>query len=167
MRRMAASDDDRTNRQIARSKRRRTGDKSADLALRLMKLAEPAVKRLALDDDLREVIDRARAVTAHVARRRAERALAGELRRYDLAEIAAELDKLQGNDDAEVRAFHLAEQWRARPIDEGITAAADFPGGPDAELPALIASAQRERTTGQPKGAARALFRHVVERLKR
>lgn len=158
---------DRSDREIARSKRRRAGDKSAELASTLMKLPVPALKKLAIDDDLREVVDRARAVNAHVARRRAERTLAGELRRYDLTEIAAELAKVQGNDDIEVRAFHLAEQWRARLIAEGVAAAEELPGGPDAELPELIVRAQRERDTGHPKGAARALFRHVVERLKR
>ena len=73
--------DDRSNRQIARQRRRAAGDRSATLAAALMKLGEPALRKLDLDDDdLRDAIDRARAVTSHIARRRAERALAGELR---------------------------------------------------------------------------------------
>ena len=158
-------DDDKTARQIARSKQRRAGDRSAELARKLMQLPEPAVKKLELDEDLRDKLERARAVTAHIARRRAERTLAGDLRRVDLGEVVAALDKLEtGNED--VRQFHLAERWRARLIDEGAAALAEFPGGTDDELPRLIDAARRERDTGRPPGAARALFRHVMELLK-
>ncbi len=48
----------------------------------------------------------------------------------------------------------------------GVAAAATFPGGVDDELPRLIDAAQRERATGRPPGAARALFRHILETLK-
>ena len=51
-------------------------------------------------------------------------------------------------------------------IEEGLAAAAEFPGGVTEPLPQLIASAQRERVTGKPPGAARALFRHIAAVLK-
>ena len=101
-------------------------------------------------------------MTAHVARRRAERTLAGDLRRIDLAALDARLAQVQTTGAAEPQQFHLAEQWRARMIEEGLAAAAEFPGGVTEPLSQLIASAQRERATGKPPGAARALFRHVV-----
>ena len=41
-----------------------------------------------------------------------------------------------------------------------------FPGGVDEELPRLVDAAVREKETGRPPGAARALFRHIVEALK-
>ncbi len=131
-----------------------------------MKLRDHELAKLELDDDLRESVERARAVTSHIARRRAERTLAGELRRHDLAEIAAELAKLEDGGKADARQFQLAETWRARMIEEGTAALAEFPGGSDDELLRLIAAAQRERTTGKPPGAARALFRHIAQRLK-
>ncbi|MGE5180849.1 MAG: ribosome biogenesis factor YjgA [Acidobacteriota bacterium] len=163
---MSSRDDDRTARQIARARQRGAGDRSAQLAAELMKLPEPQLAQLELDDDLRADIVRARAVTTHIARRRAERTLAGELRRYDLGEVAASLAKLEGSKHAGIQQFHLAEKWRARLIDEGVVALASFPGGADDKLPALIDAAQRERATGLPRGASRALFRHVVELLK-
>ncbi len=163
---MSSRDDDRTARQIARAKQRGAGDRSAQLAAELMKLPEPQLAQLELDDELREEVVRARAVTAHIARRRAERTLAGALRRYDLGEIAGALAKLEGAKHAGIQQFHLAEKWRARLIDEGVVALASFPGGGDDKLPALIDAAQRERATGLPRGASRALFRHVVELLK-
>jgi ribosome-associated protein len=158
-----SDDDTRSPREIARSKRRRAGDRSARVARELMKLAEPMVKKLELDEDLRDSIDRARAVTSQIARRRAERTLAGDLRRTDISVIEDQLAKLAETGSLHARQFHLAEQWRTRLIEEGPAAIAAFPGGGDAELPRLVDAAKRERATGRPPGAARALFRHVVE----
>lgn len=162
----ARDDDDRTARQIARSQRRKAGDRSTRLANALMKLPAPALKKLELDEELRETIERARAVTAHIARRRAERTLAGELRRFDLPELDEQLTRLDEGGNADTRQFHLAEQWRTKLIEGGVAAAATFPGGAGDELPRLIDAAQRERATGRPPGAARALFRHIANALK-
>lgn len=142
------------------------GDRSARLAAQLMKLRGTLLAKLEVDDDLRHEIDRARAVTSQIARRRAERTLAGELRRHDLAAIAAAIEKAEGGSESSNQQFHLAERWRTRLIEEGAAALAEFPGGSDDQLAALVDAAQRERATGLPRGAARTLFRHVVERLR-
>jgi ribosome-associated protein len=157
-------DDDRgeSRRQIARRAQRAAGNQSARLAHVLMTLPASALRALGLSEELRAVVDRSRAVKAHVARRRAERNLAGELRRVDLADVEARLAKVQATGAAEPQKFRLAEEWRARLIEEGSAAAAEFPGGAAEPLPRLIAEAQRERETGRPRGAARALFRHIV-----
>jgi ribosome-associated protein len=160
-----SDDDPRTARQIARSKSRRAGDRSARIANTLMKLPAHKLAKLQLDEELREVVDRARKVTSHIARRRAERSLAGELRRYELAEIDEQLEKLEQGEGQDVRQFHEAERWRARLIEEGVAALAAFPGGGREETPRLIEAARREKATGLPRGAARQLFRHVVELL--
>jgi ribosome-associated protein len=162
-------DDDRTARQISRSKTKRAGDRSATMARTLMELKDSQLAKLDLEEDLRADVTRARKITSHIARRRAERSLAGDLRKYDLAEVDEQLAKLSDGGAADARQFHLAEQWRARLIAEGMAAAAELPGGNDPddhELPRLIDAAQRERDTGKPPGAARALFRYVVGRLK-
>jgi len=163
-----ADRDDRgeSRRQIARRQQRTAGDRSARLANALMKLPVSALGKLGLDEELREAVDRARAVTSQGARRRAERALAGALRREDLVELAAKLAKLQETGSAEPQQFHLAEQWRARMLEGGLAAAAGFPGGGAELLPRLIEQAQREKATGRPPGAARALFRHIAAALK-
>jgi ribosome-associated protein len=162
--------DDRSNRQIARERQRAAGDRSAQLAGALMKLGEPALRKLDLEGDdndgLRDAIDRARAVTSHIARRRAERALAGDLRRYNLVELEAKLAALAEGNNADARELQLAERWRTRLLDEGIAAAAELPGGGGEQLPTLLANARRERTSGKPPGAGRALFRYLVAKLK-
>ena len=159
-------DDDRTARQISRSKTKRAGDRSAKVALQLMKLKDHQLAKLDIEDELREEIETARKVTSLIARRRAERTLAGELRHVDLAVLEDKLEKLDQHDAGDVRKLHEAERWRARLIEEGITAAAELPGGHDDELPRLIDAAQRERDTGRPPGAARKLFRYVMARLQ-
>jgi ribosomal 50S subunit-associated protein YjgA (DUF615 family) len=158
-----AEHDPRSARQIARGEQRKAGERSARLANALMKLPAPALAKLELDDDLRAAIERARAVTSNNARRRAERSLAGDLRRTDLAVLDRQLAAAGDASATEARQFHLAEYWRAKLIDEG---GAEFPGGVDDELVRLIDAARRERDTGRPPGAAKALFRHIVNVLK-
>lgn len=160
-------DGPRSARQLARDGRREAGERSSRLAAALMKLPDAALAKLVLDDDLREAVERARRVTAHGARRRAERTLAGELRRFELGEVEAALDELRGAKQAGARQLHLVEEWRARLIEGGIAAAEALPGGPDDELARLVEAAQRERATGLPRGAARALFRHLAKRLEK
>lgn len=163
---MSTRDDTpRTARQISRGEQREAGERSARLANALMKLPAPALAKLELDEDLRAAIVRARAVTSLSARRRAERTLAGDLRRTELSEIERQLTTNAEVRAADARQFHLAEHWRAKLIEEGPAAAADFPGGTDDELVRMIDAARRERDTGRPPGAAKALFRHIMKAL--
>jgi ribosome-associated protein len=162
-----AANDDETPRALKRRQQRNAGERSARLASSLMKSAATVIARLELDEDLRAAIEQARAVTSLHARRRAERSLAGELRRTnDLPGLEQQLANVMETGAAEPRLFQLAEHWRARLIADGLAAANEFPGGPADPLPKLIEQAQRERATGKPPGAARALFRHVVSALK-
>ena len=164
---MSDSDDhDESRRQIARRERRDAGDRSARVAHRLMKLPESVLGKLDVEEELRDAIVRARAVTSQNARRRAERTLAGDLRGIDLDTLETRIANVQAAGATEPRLLHLAERWRARLIEEGSAAAAEFPGGAADPLPALIQQARRERDTGKPPGAARALFRHVIAVLK-
>jgi ribosome-associated protein len=158
--------DDESRRATARRERRDAGERSSRVARELMQLKETTLAKLPIDDELREEIGTARKVTSPIARRRAERELAGYLRSIDLDELEAYLINVDATSMADTRLFHAAEKWRARLIEEGTAAAAEFPGGSVEPLPKLIQNAQRERDTGKPPGAARALFRHVMDVLK-
>lgn len=159
-------DDGPSRRQLAKKEKRTAGDRSSELARTLMQINDSVLDKMELDEELRVAIARARAVTAQVARRRAERTLAGELRHVNLAALKKRLANVQATGVADPELFHRAERWRTRLIEEGSAAAADFPGGFVEPLPRLIAQAKREQTTGKPPGAARALFRHVYAELK-
>ncbi len=131
-----------------------------------MELSDAALSKLDVDDDLRNAIVTARKVTQAIARRRAERTLAGYLRGVDIADLQQRMANVEATGTADPRLFHAAEQWRARLIEEGTKAADELPGGNVDPLPLLIQNARRERDTGKPPGAARALFRHVMTVLK-
>ena len=159
-------DDGPSRRQIAKAEKRTAGDRSAELARTLMQVPDSTLDKLDLNEQLRAAIARARAVKAMVARRRAERTLAGDLRSVNLSALKKRLANVQATGVADPELFHRAEQWRARLIEEGSAAAAEFPGGNEEPMPRLIAQAKREHATGRPPGAARALFRHVFAVLK-
>lgn len=135
-----------------------------------MKLSPQAVKKVVVDEDLQASVLRAQAITSQVARRRAERTLAGDLRRHDTDELEDRLKKVQETGSADTELFHQAERWRDRFVaavgDEHAAALAEFPGRTDDELPRLIDAARRERDTSKPPGAGRKLFRYVVEALR-
>ncbi|MCE9575934.1 MAG: DUF615 domain-containing protein [Deltaproteobacteria bacterium] len=159
-------DEGQSRRQLAKKAQKTAGDRSAKLARELMKVPKTTLDRLGLADDVRAVIDRARGVTAQVARRREERGVAGVLRAIDLRALARRLASVQATGAAEPRQFQRAEAWRTQLIVDGELAAVSFvkahPSTTVPELMLLIAKARSERDTGKPPGAARALFRHVV-----
>lgn len=162
---MSRDDDELSRRQQAKQQRRRAGERSEELARAFMKMKDATLAKLELDAEVRAAIDRARAVTSPNARRRAERTLAGDLRGHDLAELAAAIANADTAGAADTALFHLAEHWRARLIDDD-AALSEFPGERGDPLPRLIADARRERDTGRPPGARRALFRHVLAVLR-
>jgi ribosome-associated protein len=160
------SRDDESRRQTAQREKRQAGDRSARVARQLMELSDAVFAKLELDDDTREKIEEARRVPSLIARRRAERTLAGFLRTIDIADLQQRIANVETTGNADPRLFHAAEKWRTRLIEDGSVAAAEFPGGYVDPLPQLIQNARRERDTGKPPGAARALFRHVMSVLK-
>jgi ribosome-associated protein len=159
--------DDENPRVIAKRQKRAAGDRSATLSRTLMQLPDTTIEKLELDEDLLHEVKQARRITSQIARRRAERAVAGALRAVDLVELQRKLENVQATGSTEPRLFHAAEQWRTRLIEEGLKAAAELPGGAADPLPLLIQNARRERDTGKPPGAGRALFRHVMHVLKK
>jgi ribosome-associated protein len=152
-------------RSVRKRARREAGVDSAELAHELMKLPASALPKLGLDEDLREALARARAVTSMIARRRAERSLAGALRRVDLPSLAARIANVRATGMSEPRRLHAAERWRERLLDDEAGVAAFFAAFPTADHSGLsqqLADARRERKTGKPPGAARALFRRII-----
>jgi ribosome-associated protein len=158
--------DDLSERQLARRKIKVAGDRSAELARELMQVGDAMIAKLELDEATHAAIVEARAVTSLNARRRAERGLAGALRAIDLKDLRERLARVRATGSVDNERLQAAERWRTRLLDEGQAALDAFGGGADHALPGLVAQALRERTTGKPPGAGRALFRHIVEVLK-
>lgn len=160
-----------SRRQESRRARKDAGADSAELANTLMKLPDSSIGKLGLDEELHLDVVRARAITAPIARRRAERNLAGILRRVDLRGLATTIENVRTTGLADPSRLHATERWRARLIDEteGPAAAeaalaafrAEFSRANHKPLPRLIEDAKKERRDGKPPGAGRALFRHI------
>ncbi|MEZ4403789.1 MAG: ribosome biogenesis factor YjgA [Kofleriaceae bacterium] len=163
---MDSDDTGETRRQQARRKRRQDGDQSARVARALMLASPSTVARLELDEGLRGSIDRARKVTALIARRREERRLAGDLRRVDLDALEVRLANVQKTGSADPGRFQRTEAWRTRLLEVGAEAVAafvaEFPSADAARLTRMVDDARRERATTRPPGAGRALFRALT-----
>ncbi len=157
--------DERSPRQVSRSQTKKAGDRSAKLARILMEMKPAMLAKLQLDEELREKIDSARQVETMQARRRAERALAGDLRGIDLVELTSKIETVGTGNDPGIQFFHMVERWRDRLLAEGVAALKEFPVE-DAELVRLLDAAVRERDTGKPPGAAKKLFRHLSALLR-
>ena len=162
-------DDEPSRRQLARKARRDDGDQSSKLAHVLMAMSDAALRRLGLDEHLKTEVERSRRITALAARRREERRLAGVIRRIDGDALAARIAEVQrGGAAADRRPFQLAETWRTRLLDGGPDDLTAFVAAHPRDLPrltALLTDARRERTTGRPPGASRALFRTILAAL--
>lgn len=154
-----------SRRSASRRARRDAGADSSKLARELMQLPATSLAKLGLDEELRAVVEAARRITAQVARRRAERSLAGALRRVDLDALAAKLTNVRATGVGNPQRFHLAERWRMRLLDETGAPDAFAAAHPAADHPLLLRlldAAHRERAVGKPPGAGRALFRHII-----
>jgi len=157
-------------RAIERRRRAEAGDHSARVARALMQLAEKDFLRLNLDEYLHDAAAHARAATAHGARRREERRLAGVLRVVGAEEAEKQLARVQIQAQPDVRLFHAAEAWREKLIVQGAPAAEAFHQkfrDLDRTLwTRLVDDAKAERERGKPRGAAKVLFREVIEVLR-
>jgi ribosome-associated protein len=154
----------------SRSRRRRDALEIFALAETLAALSDAELARIAIDDELREEIARTRAVTSHIARKRATQFLAKQLRKLDEADLEP-IRTLLAHDRAEAHreaaVLHRLEAWRDRLIDEGdaaLDALVEERGSADRQrLRQLARNARAERDRGKPLHAYRELFRALRE----
>ena len=162
--------DDLSPRQLRRREVKEAGRRSSAVAHTLMLLPDQALLRLGLDPDLREGFLKARTIRNTGARRREERRLAGVLRLGDLDEIEQMLRRQEEGGQADARLFKKVEAWRARLIAGGREALEAFhEANPDQRGPTLhqlVRQAMQEEAHGKPRGAKKALFRHIAGVLK-
>ncbi len=167
---MKEEDENISSRQEARRKVKEAGRRSAAAAHTLMQMPEMSLRRLDLDQGLREAFLAARAIHNRGARRREERRLAGVLRRGDLNEIEEQLSSQEQAGQADARLFQQVEAWRARLIEGDTTALAEFhqthPAQEPRTMDKMVHEARREQARGKPRGAKKALFRHIATLLK-
>ena len=154
----------------SRSQRRREALDIFKLAETLAALSDAELAHVPLSDDLRDEVVRTRAVTSHIARKRATQFLAKQLRKLDDADIEpirAALDNDRAKAHQETAALHRVETWRTRLIDDGDAALDELlalhPSADRQQLRQLARNARAERDRDKPLHAYRELFRALRE----
>ena len=147
----------------SRSARKRDARAVEDIARQLVALPEAAIRKMAIDPDLRREALLARATGGHGARDRQIRHLAALLRRHPeeqayLSEFLGGLDRRHRQEQGD---FHRLEEWRdrlCRPAESALALqeiSACLPDLDTARLSRLAGAAQ----AGNDRQAAREIFR--------
>jgi ribosome-associated protein len=153
--------------EISKSQRKRDAHELLDLAKNLISMPDARLKRLPLDDNLREEVDFARKIRAHGAKKRQLMTIGKMLRQRDTDELLDAVNNIdQKNRQVHAR-FHLIEAWRDR-LTEGSDQDLSelLEQTPDINvqtLRQLIRNAKKEAKLGKPPTAARKLFKLLRE----
>ena len=153
--------------EISKSQRKRDAHELLDLAKKLISMPEARLKKLPLDDDLREEVDFARSIRAHGARKRQLMTVGKMLRQRDTDELMDLVNNFnQKNRQVNAR-FHHIEAWRDRLIegnDQDLSKLLDQTPDINVQtLRQLIRNAKKEAKLGKPPAASRKLFKLLRE----
>lgn len=151
----------------SRSQQRRDALEVLRVAEALARMTDAERAPLALDADLLAEVDRARAFTAHGARKRQIQYLAKQLRNDDetVAAIRTLVDAERLRARRAAAGQHRIEAWRDRLVTEGDAALDEFlaahPSADARGLRRLARQAHAESNSRKPPRAARELFREL------
>lgn len=153
--------------EISKSQRKREAHELLDLAKKLISIPQTRLKRLPLDQDLRDEVEFARSIRAHGARKRQLMTVGKMLRKRDNDVLMDAIENInQKNRQVNLR-FHHVEAWRDRLIEGGDKELSRLlehnPGANAQTLRQLIRNAQKETRLGKPPSAARKLFKLLRE----
>ena len=151
----------------SRSQLKREATALQKLGERLVALTEGALKRLAIPDELKDAVREARGITSHEARRRQEQFIGSLMRDLDVAVIEGAIQELDAKASRTSAAFHRLETMRDSLADgdEALFSELMQEAGDERQrFGQLVRNAKKERTTGKPKGAGKALFRFLQDR---
>jgi ribosome-associated protein len=172
MRRRDSTENDLPEEELppSRSRQRRDALEVFALAETLAALSDAQLARVSLDEDLLAEVQRTRAVTSHIARKRATQFLARQLRKLDdetIAPIRAALAHDRTKAHHEAAMLHRLETWRDRLIADGDAALDELlalhPAADRQHLRQLARNARAERDRQKPLHAYRELFRALRE----
>jgi len=153
--------------EISKSQLKREANELLDLAKTLIAMPEARLKRMPLDEDLREEVEFARSIRAHGARKRQLMTVGKMLRKRDNEEL---LDAVNGIDqkNRQINArFHHIEAWRDRLVEGGDQELSElleqYSDINVQTLRQMIRNAQKEAKLGKPPTSARKLFKLLRE----
>jgi len=153
--------------EISKSQRKRDANEVLDLAKKLISMPDARLKRMPMDDDLRDEVDFARKIRAHGARKRQLMTVGKMLRKRDTDELADAVNDIDQKNRRVNARFHQIEAWRNRLVegtDQDLTALLEQ--SPDINvqtLRQLISNDKKEVKLGKPPAASRKLFKLLRE----
>lgn len=153
--------------EISKSQRKRDADELLDLAKELVSMQESRLKKLPMEQELRDEVDFARSIRAHGAKKRQLMTVGKMLRKRDNDEL---LDAVYNFDkkNRQINArFHHVEAWRDRLIagnDQDLSGLLEkIPTVNAQTLRQLIRNAKKELKLGKPPASSRKLFKLLRE----
>ncbi|MEO0423411.1 MAG: ribosome biogenesis factor YjgA [Pseudomonadota bacterium] len=154
----------------SKSQRKRDAQALQALAVSLVELSDEQLARIPLPEKLHDAIVETRRITSHGALRRQHQYLGKLMRRAEHEPIREALAQLEREAAGQTQHFHTLERWRDRLLAEGDAAIdellASFPQLERPPLRHFVRRARQEREANRPPRSARALFRHLRERIE-
>jgi ribosome-associated protein len=146
---------------ISKTQRKKQVTALQQLGGELVKLGDEQLAAIDLPEILRDAVLGARRISSFEARRRQMQYIGKLMRKVDAAPIRAALDALQAGPRRETALHKRTDSWRERLLaDDAALAelAREYPRADMQQLQALTSAALRERDSGQPPRAFRALY---------
>lgn len=158
---------DKDQDEISKSQRKRELNELKQLGLKLLDFSDDALRQLDLPEILLEALLTAKKINSNVARKRQLQYVGKLMKDIDAQPIKAVVQAREHQQLTSTREFHRLESLRDALLVEGDAALpqvlAEFPRTDRQHLRKLVRQARKERETGQPPGASRALFRYLRE----
>jgi ribosome-associated protein len=153
--------------EISKSQRKRDAHELLDLAKNLIAMPESRLKRMPMDEALREEVEFARRIRAHGARKRQLMTVGKMLRNRDTDELADAVNGIDQKTRKVNARFHHIEAWRDRLVEGNDQDLSELlEQSPDINvqtLRQLIRNAKKEAKLGKPPSASRKLFKLLRE----
>jgi len=153
--------------EISKSQRKREAHALLDLARQLVSMPQSRLKRLPLDQDLRDEVDFARSIRPHGARKRQLMTVAKKLRNGDTEALLDAVNNIDEKNRQMIVRHHHVEAWRDRLIegdDKALSELLEHGQGANVQiLRQLIRNAKKEAKINKPPAASRKLFKVLRE----
>ena len=153
--------------EVSKSQRKRDANVLLDLAKQLISMPESRLKRLPMDQDLRDEVDFARSIRPHGARKRQLMTVGKMLRKRDTEALLDEVNNIDQKNRQQTARHHHVEAWRDKLIagtDTDLSALLEQNQGANVQiLRQLIRNAKKEVQLDTPTAATRKLFKVLRE----
>ena len=153
--------------EISRSQRKRELKELKELGIDLLEFSDDALRQLHMPDSLLEALRTAKRINSNSARKRQLQYIGKLMGEIDAEPVRAIVQAHEHQHLTSTREFHRLELLRESLMvncDAALPEAlAEFPRADRQHLRKLARQARLEQETGQPPGAARALFRYLRE----